>query len=150
MRALYRRLAGRATFLVVTAGAALAAEAHHSFSAEFDPETTGELEGRIARVWFANPHVRYRLEVEDEAGNVTEWDLQLASVTTLRAADWGPETLSVGDRVTVRGQLGRGGANKLFVRSAELADGTNSPMAPRATPTRSTSRAPGVPATSAG
>lgn len=124
MSARFRRFVGRATAVLAAAGWALAAEAHHSFAAEFDSETTGELEGRIARVWFANPHVRYRLEVEDEAGNIGEWDLQLASVTTLRAAGWGPETLKVGDRVTVRGQLGRGGASKLFVRSAELADGT--------------------------
>lgn len=108
------------------------AAGHHSFSAEFDPETTGELEGRIAAVRFANPHVRYTLDVEDADGNVTRWDLQLSSVTTLRSANWGPDTLEVGDRVTVRGQLGRNGATKLYVRGAWLADGTElSPYAAR-------------------
>lgn len=114
----------RATLVLLAASACVPALAHHSFSAEFDPETTGELQGTISRVWFQNPHVRYRLDVEDEDGNVTAWDLQLSSVTTLRSADWGPDTLAVGDRVTVRGQLGRNGANKLYVRGAELADGT--------------------------
>ena len=100
------------------------ADAHHSFSAEFDPDTTGELTGEIARVWFANPHVRYRLNVETGDGAVEEWELQLANVTTLRSAGWGPNTLEVGDRVSVQGQLGRRGAQKLFVRGAKLADGT--------------------------
>lgn len=100
------------------------ASAHHSFAAEFDPSTTGELEGTISRVWYSNPHVRYRLDVEDEDGGVTQWDLQLSSVTTLRSANWGPDTLQVGDRVTVQGQLGRNDAKKLYVRGAQLADGT--------------------------
>jgi hypothetical protein len=99
------------------------ARAHHSFSAEFDADTTGEIEGTITRVWFANPHVRYRLEVENEEGAVEEWELQLANVTTLRGTGWGPDTLEVGDRVAVQGQLGRNGAHKLYVRGAKLADG---------------------------
>jgi hypothetical protein len=109
---------------LVLAAAAGPSFAHHSFSAEFDASTTGELEGEITRVWFANPHVRYRLNVEQEDGSIEEWELQLGNVTTLRSANWGPDTLNVGDRVTVQGQLGRNGAHKLYVRGALLVNGT--------------------------
>jgi hypothetical protein len=110
------------------AGLSSSAAAHHSFAAEFDANSTAELAGEITRVWFVNPHVRFRLSVTNEDGATEEWELQLANVTTLRAANWGPDTLEVGDRVTVQGQLGRNGARKLFVRDVKLADGTGLPL----------------------
>src|SRR5690606_8056862 len=67
-------------------------------------------------------YVRYRLAVERD-GTEEEWELQLSSVTTLRSLGFLPDTLAVGDRVQARGQLGRNGARKLFVRALVTADG---------------------------
>lgn len=100
------------------------AGAHHSFSAEFDADTEGEISGRISHVRFSNPHVRYRLEAVLPDGAVEEWELQMSSVTALRQRDWGPDSLQVGDRITAQGQLGRDNARKIFVRRIEAADGT--------------------------
>ena len=117
------------TLIGAMAGAALAlsgtASAHHSFSAEFDPESSGELSGTITRVWFTNPHVRYRLDVTAEDGSTQEWELQMSSVTTLRAANWGQDTVKVGDRVTATGQLGRNGAQKLYLRNLVTESGAD-------------------------
>jgi hypothetical protein len=105
-------------------GLAQPAHAHHSFAAEFDAATQAELDGEITRVWFNNPHVRYRLTVRGADGAVQEWELQAASVTALQQLGWTAKTLQPGDRVKVSGQLGRNGAKKLFVRGVERPDGT--------------------------
>lgn len=97
--------------------------AHHSVAAEFDTSLQGELEGEITQVWFTNPHVRYRLTVEKPDGTTEDWELQAGNVTGLRRQGWTPESLEVGDRITVAGDLGRAGAKKVRIREIVFADG---------------------------
>lgn len=97
--------------------------AHHSFSAEFDGNLNGELSGVITEVRFSNPHVRYRIDVQQPDGSVENWEIQASSVTSLRPQGWVADSVKVGDMVKVEGQLGRGGAKKIFVRGIALADG---------------------------
>jgi hypothetical protein len=105
--------------------------AHHSFPAEFDRSRQGELTGTIVGVWFKNPHARYRMKVTAGDGTVTEWDIQTTSVTSLRRAGWGPETLTVGETVRVWGDLGHADSKKLFMRGMEKSDGSEHlPMGP--------------------
>lgn len=108
---------------VALALTATGAAAHHSFSAEFEADTRGEISGTITRVWFSNPHVRYNLEVEREDGSTEQWELQTSSVTALRATGWSEDTVEVGDRVTAMGELGRRGAMKIFLRDLVTEDG---------------------------
>jgi len=100
------------------------AQAHHSFAAEFDADKPGELTGVITEVRFSNPHVRYRVDVTGADGKTENWELQASSVTALRGQGWVADTVKVGDRVNVTGQMGRGGSKKLFVRGLLLDDGT--------------------------
>ena len=116
--------------------------AHHSVAAEFDPGLQGELEGEITQVWYTNPHIRYRLEVASDTGEREAWELQAGNVTTLRRADWFEDTLQVGDRITVYGDLGRRGAKKLRIEEVVLADGRKiSPRRENVQEERSTIRA---------
>lgn len=103
--------------------AAANVQAHHSFSAEFDAEVRQSLTGTISEVRYSNPHVRYRLDVKDASGKVESWELQAASVTSLREQGWQQDSVRVGDVVTVEGQRGRNNALKLFIRGVEKADG---------------------------
>lgn len=113
----------RSCVFVVLAAAAWPALAHHSFAAEFDADKKGTLTGEVTRVFFSNPHVRYRIRVSGPEGGGQEWELQLGSVTALRGAHFGPDTVKIGDRITAEGELGRNGARKLYVRSLEDANG---------------------------
>lgn len=108
--------------LFVTIGQA--AFAHHSFPAEFDKTKRGEINGTIVEVWFKNPHARYRLEVQGEAGAAEVWDVQSSSLNSLRSAGWTADTLIVGESVRVWGDLGHNNTKKLYLRGVEKSDGT--------------------------
>jgi hypothetical protein len=110
-------------FGILAAALARPVLAHHSFSAEFEADKTAELSGTITQVWWANPHVRYRLQTTVK-GVPEDWELQASSVTALMALGWNQGTIKVGDALKVSGQLGRNGAKKLYVRTIVRADGT--------------------------
>jgi hypothetical protein len=114
----------RVAIVCAAFGAAAPVRAHHSFSAEFDPDQTAEIEGEISQVWFNNPHVRYRLTTKAEDGSTQDWELQASSVTALAQVGWSSGTLKVGDAITASGQVGRNGAKKLYVRSVVRPDGS--------------------------
>ncbi|MGW8370589.1 MAG: DUF6152 family protein, partial [Gammaproteobacteria bacterium] len=114
------------------------AAGHHSVSAEFDTSNQGELAGEITRVWFTNPHIRYRLTVRNEDGSTEDWELQGGNVTNLRAQGWLESTIRVGDQVTVSGDFGRGGAKKLRIGRMVTADGTQVPPPRDAAPAAAT------------
>jgi len=101
---------------------------HHCVSAEFDTSLQGELEGEITRVWFTNPHIRYRLTVTNDDGTTEDWELQAGNTTNLRRQGWLEDSIRVGDRVTVTGSLGRDGARKLNIRDIETAAGVHLPQ----------------------
>jgi len=98
--------------------------AHHSFPAEFDKSKPGEVSGRIVEVWYKNPHARYRLEVEADDGSTEEWDIQTTSLISLRRVGWTEDTLQVGEKVRIWGDLGHNNTRKLFMRGVEKSDGT--------------------------
>jgi len=110
---------------VVTVLSVPEANAHHSFVMEFDPNAEGEVEGTISKVWFTNPHIRYSVTVESADGSTEEWLLQPpGNIPNLRTAGWTKDTLQVGDYITASGNLGRGGAAKIYLLCAEKDDGT--------------------------
>ena len=100
------------------------AVAHHSFAAEFLGDQTLTIEGQISEVWFKNPHVRYYIEIETEDGGSETWDVRTSSPTILVRRGWSRDTISVGDKVTVEGYLGRDGRKLLSLIKIELPDGT--------------------------
>ena len=61
---------------VAALSCALPLIAHHSFSAEFDSGKTVTLHGTISRVDWVNPHIFVYLDVKDDAGRTTTWQLQ--------------------------------------------------------------------------
>src|ERR1041385_7560532 len=81
--------------------------AHHAFSAEYDGSKTIVLKGVVTKLEWTNPHVRFYVDVKDDKGAVTNWDLELQSVNTLTRAGWNRNSLKVGDTVTVTAWLAR-------------------------------------------
>lgn len=110
---------------MATAGAVgSSAYAHHAFTTEFDPATSGEVAGVVTRVWWQNPHIRYDVDVRLPDGSIEQWSLHPpGNLPTYRRENWTAETLKAGDPVRATGNLGRDGAKKLYATCIYLASG---------------------------
>jgi hypothetical protein len=96
---------------------------HHSFAAEYDANKPVTLKGTVTKVEWTNPHARFYVDVKDERGQVTNWNLELASPNVLVRNGWTRKSLSVGDEVTVQGSAAKDGSKMANARAVMLADG---------------------------
>ena len=98
-----------AVFLLLCLAAS--ALAHHSRVAVYrtdDPPVT--LRGTVTEVQWQNPHIWFYMDVVDEAGNVTNWEVELAGGSNparMYRRGWTADSLQIGDVVTVEGALAR-------------------------------------------
>ena len=113
--------------LVATVAAAAGAanvSAHHAFSTEFEANLEGEVKGTVTKVWWANPHIRYDVDMTMPDGSIEHWSLHPpGNLPTYRRENWTPETLQAGDHVVATGNLGRDGAHKLYATCIVLESG---------------------------
>ena len=100
------------------------AEAHHSFAAQYDADRPATLEGVVTKVEWMNPHTRFYIDVENDDGNVVNWNLELASPNVLTRRGWSRHSLQVGDVVTVDASLAKDGSRMANAMSVILADGS--------------------------
>lgn len=97
--------------------------AHHSFAAEYDSSKPVMLKGAVTKMEWQNPHARFYVDVADEAGKVTNWELELGSPNGLMRRGWTRNSLKPGDTVTVEGYLAKDGSKLANARNVTLADG---------------------------
>ena len=97
--------------------------AHHSFAAEYDASKPVTLKGVVTKFEWMNPHARFYIDVKDEKGNLTNWNLELASPNILVRNGWTKKSLQVGQEVTVQGSVAKDGSKMANARIVTLADG---------------------------
>ena len=98
--------------------------AHHSFAVFFSTdEKLLSVSGVVKEFRFSNPHGVITLAVRKGA-DTTIWRAETNSPSMLRRRGWTPDSLHVGDRVTIEGWRARDGSQYLRMKSAHLADGT--------------------------
>ena len=117
-----RRLGILATGVAVLLSAAPLL-AHHSFAAEYDASKPVTLKGAVTKIEWTNPHARFYVDVKDDKGTVTNWNLELASPNVLTRNGWTRNTLKIGDQVTIEGTMAKDGSSMANARSVVLADG---------------------------
>lgn len=99
------------------------ASGHHSSIGIFDEENPVEIEGVVTSLSWRNPHPTFIVEVENENGEIVEWQVETGSVSTLRLRGVDRDFFAVGERVRLAGQSSLRGLPEMFAENLLLDDG---------------------------
>ena len=104
------------------------AVAHHAATGRYAPDAFGEIEGEITDIFWRNPHVRFLITRTGDDGEDEEWEVEFGSVNTLERIGVSRDLVSVGERVSVHGRLGRDGLTAMFANSIVMPNGEELPL----------------------
>jgi len=88
---------------------------HHSIAAVYDSNRQASLEGVITQFQLINPHPLLWIDVTDKNGQTERWRLEMDNRSELVAVGVTAETLKPGDRVRVKGSLGRSQPQAMYL-----------------------------------
>ncbi len=115
--------------------AALPAQAHHSFAAEFDEKQPVTLRGTLTKMEWFNPHGWIYIDVKEPDGKVTNWGIEAGSPTTLLRRGLRKTDFPTGTEVIVEGYRSKSGAPRANGKTLTFADGRNFFLGASDTPT---------------
>jgi hypothetical protein len=97
--------------------------AHHSFAAEYDADKPVQIAGTVTKVEWTNPHAHFYVDVKDDRGGFTNWNIELGAPLILRRLGWRSDSLRIGEQVTVEGFSAKDGSRMANAKKVTLADG---------------------------
>ena len=100
-----------------------AAWAHHSVSAYFDTSQVIEITGELSDVRWRNPHIGFSIDVRDENGEVTTWEISSTSLSHLGRLGLTADMFTLGETVTFAGAPSRRDIPALQASNMLTADG---------------------------
>ena len=116
------RLTVAAASLAVLLGGVGPVMAHHSFAAEYDANKPIKLSGTVTKIEWTNPHCYFYIDVKNvETGKIDNWALELGNPNALLRNGWTPNSVKIGEEVTVEGTRAKDGTFLGNARSMVLA-----------------------------
>jgi hypothetical protein len=112
--------------LIMSAGivaTAVPAIAHHAFAAEFDANKRLQLEGRVTKMEWINPHAWMHIEVKKPDGTAEAWMIEGGTPNTLLRRGITRDSLKIGTIVKVDGYQAKDGSKRANGRDLTLQNG---------------------------
>jgi len=97
--------------------APVAAQAHHSFAAFFDPEKSVTVTGTVTQFRFTNPHGMIAINVKKPDGSTVEWRAETNAPVVLVQRGWSRDSIKPGMVISIDGWPSRDGRNYLRMRA---------------------------------
>jgi hypothetical protein len=95
MRSTHRRLAAALGLFL----AAVPIAAHHGFETEYDRDKNVKLTGVVTMIAWTFPHMRVYVDVTDDKGVVTNWNLEMGTPNDYTRQGWRRNHLLPGEKV---------------------------------------------------
>jgi len=99
--------------LILLVGAGAGVRAHHSFAAIYDQSKPLNVRGTVETLEWKNPHVTLTLLSRGPDGVETRWEFEMGAPRVLtNQFGWVPQTVQVGDTITIDGFRARDGSQQ--------------------------------------
>lgn len=102
--------------------------AHHGFDTEYDANRKISLSGVVSRIEWTNPHMHIYIDVTEKGGNVTTYNMEMASPNTVQRQGWGRSTLLAGEKVVFEGYGGKAVATRGALAKIAKAETPDKPL----------------------